>query len=92
MAHSASSSDLSDPPSSGDEAIAPASVQPKIKLNVSRPKSKSLKQSKLSFGKRRNEPSASPEPRLSDLNREPSPPHEYGMADNPDIAVSFRPL
>ena len=73
------SSSLSDVPSLEDEkTIVP--LNPTLKLV----------NGKLGgFSRKRPSPASSPEPDQTDLGREASPPHEYVLADNPDIAVSI---
>jgi hypothetical protein len=80
-----SDSSLSSLPSSDDETL----QQPIIKKTLT------LKGGKLGFAPAAPAPKARkrkvPVPRLSPSpspERETSPPHEYVLADNPDIAVS----
>lgn len=79
MSLSDSSSALSSPPSSEDEA----DVTPMTKFTgldrYFKPKTKAQSSER---------PAASPPP----PKREPSPPHDYVLADNPDIAVGFQIL
>lgn len=77
---SSDSSSLSEPLASDDERI---KRKPSPKLTLK------LKNGKLDFGRRAASPKSSPDPSLVDLGREPTPPHEYVLADNPDIAVSI---
>ena len=73
------SSELSEPPSD----IEKLKEKPKPVLK--------LVNGKLGGFKRKpSTPQSSPEPDQADLGREPSPPHEHVLADNPDIAVSHR--
>jgi hypothetical protein len=48
----------------------------------------------LKFFSKTPKPAAAPKVEASPPRpkREPSPPHEYVLADNPDIAVSSKPL
>lgn len=74
------SSDLSEAPSETIEETPIEALPP--------PKAKKLKlkQGKLNFGAARDvprQPSPPPAP-----PREPTPPHDYVLADNPDVAVS----
>lgn len=74
MSLSDSSSDLSTPPLSDTEPAAP----PKKTLK--------LKHGKLTFSaKRKATPTRESSP--EEPEREPSPPHDYVLADNSDIAV-----
>lgn len=70
------SSDLSSPPSSDAEAAPP----PKKTLK--------LKHGKLTFSTKRKAPPTR-ESSPDEPEREPSPPHDYVLADNPDIAVGL---
>ena len=74
-----SSSSLSEAPSDRDVDTPPEVVaQPK-------PKSIKLKQGTLNFSGARNVPrQKTPESPA----REPTPPHDHVLADNPDVAVS----
>lgn len=73
------SSSLSDPPLTEDESLSEPS-KPTLKL---------LNGKLASFMRKNVSPLSSPEPDQADLGREPSPPHEYTLADNPDISVSL---
>jgi len=73
------SSDLSSPPISDSEAAPPPPQKKTLKL----------KYGKLSFStKRKAAPVRDRESSPDEPEREPSPPHDYALADNPDIAVS----
>ncbi|KAL9092709.1 MAG: hypothetical protein Q9159_000607 [Coniocarpon cinnabarinum] len=72
-------SSLSDVPPSEDEKPQPP-AKPVLKLVNGR---------LGGFARKKPSPESSPEPDQADLGREPSPPHEYVLADNPDIAVSL---
>ena len=79
------SSGLSAPPSSEDEKPKPKSKgKEKATLKLVNGKLGGFKKKKAS------PPPSSPEPDQVDLGREASPPHEYVLADNRDIAVSAR--
>lgn len=72
------SSDLSEVPSEPEES--PLDVAPP------KPTTLKLKQGKLSFGKAKHVPKPPPPPSPP---REPSPVHDYVLADNADIPVSL---
>ena len=74
------SSSLSEPPPSDDETLR-APSKPVLKLLNGKLGGFSRKKS--------SPPPSSPEPDPKDLGREPSPPHEFVLADNPDVAVSL---
>lgn len=76
---------LSSDSSSLSEAL--PSDDERLKRNPSPKLTLKLKNGKLDFGRRDASPQSSPEPSLLDLGREPTPPHEYVLADNPNIAV-----
>jgi len=82
MSSSGLSSTLSTPPLSSDDDR--ASLKKTLKL----------KNGKLSFTTKgaRRVSSAPPRGVTPELARDPSPPHEYVLADNPDIAVGFPSL
>lgn len=79
MKRGSDSSDLSSAPASDEEKP----QKPTLKLAGGK-----LTVNRIKLKKKNASPESSPEPDPAQLGREPSPTHEYVLADNPDIAVS----